>query len=185
MLGTLYEIPKFTYVVNNWATKKKKMQHVLEQKSKLEVLKSVFGSRILETDRVANVRSAYVQDFATIFSEELQQFSQELKKDFIVQNVWTVNYCKGDYQNPHSHGTCNLTGIIYFNYDPLVHTPTVFMPTTIDSIGNYTPIVWEGTKEGLMVIVPANILHYVEPNQTKKNRTVIAFDITLDKLVHL
>lgn len=185
MLGVLYEIPKFTYTVSNWTEKKATMQIVLKQKSRLNVVKSVFGHRILETDRVADVRSPYVQEFATIFSEELQQFSQDIKKDFIIENVWTVNYRKGDYQNPHSHGTCNLTGVVYFNYDPTVHTPTVFMPTTIDTVGNFTPIVWDDTKEGFMMIVPSNVLHYVEPNQTDKNRTVIAFDITLNKLVHL
>jgi hypothetical protein len=122
----------------------------------------------------------YCQEFVDLFQKELKIFCQDLKAESIeITDVWFVKYENGDWHPPHTHACKGYSGIIYFEYDETVHTPTYFLNPVTDPITdrtNYcTPIVYEGD----IVIAPSNLLHFTHPNLSTKTRIILGFDMTV------
>jgi hypothetical protein len=176
MINILYSIPYYKYTVSDWQLKKVKMQESMSHQvfSRNEVNDVSFFS----SDR-KNYRN-YINNFLSIFDEELQEFGNELKlESFKIEDIWTVRYDKGDFHAVHNHGSCNLSGILYFDQDEQEHTSTNFVVGQ-DNIKNFTQIVSPPMKEGEIIIFPSNLLHFTTPNNSDKPRRVISFDITID-----
>ena len=71
-----------------------------------------------------------------------------------------------------------FSGVLYVEFDPKVHTSTCFMapwqnPRTDTTILT-TP---SNIKEGMVFIAPSVTHHFVYPNPSRKQRTVISFDL--------
>ena len=63
-------------------------------------------------------------------------------------------------------------------YDPTVHTPTCFVAPWNDPRSDTTSLSTpSNVKEGTVFIAPSWALHFVNPNQTRKQRTVVVFDL--------
>ena len=123
----------------------------------------------------------YNKDFLSIFKDELEAFGQELKLEFFkIEDIWTVEYHTGQYHSIHTHGNGNLSAILYFDQDEIEHSSTHFVVGT-DYINNTTEIVSPPIKEGEIIIFPSHILHFTTPNNSKKTRRIISFDITFIK----
>jgi hypothetical protein len=173
MINILYAVPYYTYKVKNWQDKKAKMQTAMKHQvfTRSSVIHSPFDS-----DR-SNPRH-YIDDFLSIFKEDLQEFGEELKLDsFKIEDIWTVQYGKGDFHSVHTHGTCNLSAVLYFDYDNKEHSATHFVVGQ-NNIKSTTDVASPPAEEGDLVIFPSNILHFTSPNASDKIRRVISFDIT-------
>ena len=180
MINDLYAVPYYTYKVKNWQEKKVKMQDAMKHQtfSRSPIIHSPFDS-----DR-ANSRN-YLDDFLSIFSDELQEFGTELNLNtFKVEDIWTVQYGKGDFHAVHTHGTCNLSAVLYFDYDDKEHSATHFVVGQ-NGIRNTTDIASPPCKEGDLVIFPSNMLHFTSPNASDKIRRVISFDIVITKKLNV
>jgi hypothetical protein len=181
MIDTLYIIPYYRYSVTNWQEKKMKLQNAMKQQ--VFTRNAVNNISFFESDR-SNPRD-YVNDFLYIFSEELQEFGKELNLDcFKVEDIWTVQYKKGDHHAVHNHGTCNLSAILYLDYDEQEHTPTHFVVGQ-DNFKNTTEISSPYVREGDIVMFPSNLLHFTSPNTSDKVRRVVSFDITYSKKLNV
>jgi hypothetical protein len=67
---------------------------------------------------------------------------------------------------------------LYVEYDPKVHTPTTFVAPWQNPVDDTTSLAQPGNvKEGTLFIAPSWALHYVNPNQTRKQRIVVVFDL--------
>ena len=67
---------------------------------------------------------------------------------------------------------------IYVDYDPKVHTPTCFVAPWQDPRTDTTSLAYpQNVKEGTIFISPSYTLHFVHPNQVRKHRTIISFDL--------
>jgi len=175
MIGILSFIPYYQYTCTNWQEKKSKIKSYIN----LGKLKRNSADTFY-TDLHSN-QNNYFENFLDIFGEELQQFGQEIKVDrFEINKLWTVEYHRNDYHDIHTHGQASLTGILYIDFDPEIHSSTYFVLDHIDPFTKNTIIKKsEGVKEGDFVIVPSNILHYTRPSASDIPKRVVAFDIIL------
>lgn len=167
----LFEFPSFQYEISDWNFKKKS----LIKKIKEEKLVRKEGQNF-ETDRYLNKKS-YLHHFQDLIRPELNQFCKEAKVRCAMTDCWTVRYQKGDYQEIHNHKGWGFSGILYVEYDPNVHTSTIFVAPWQDPKSDRTILTCPTVEEGSMVIVPSSTLHYARPNLSRKQRTIISFDL--------
>ena len=92
-------------------------------------------------------------------------------------DAWCVRYQKGDQQIIHNHRGWGFSGILYVEFDPKVHTPTCFMAPWNDPATDTTILGSPEVQEGVLLISPSFTHHFVPPNQSRKQRTVISFDL--------
>jgi hypothetical protein len=93
-------------------------------------------------------------------------------------DCWSVRYKQGDHQTIHNHKSWGFSGVLYVEYDPKLHTPTCFVAPWQDPRTDTTTLAFPPeVKEGTLVITPSYTLHFVHPNQSRKQRTIISFDL--------
>ena len=179
MKAPLFEFPSYQYEVSDWEFKKKGL---LNRISKSKFLRTKLQT--FETDRQTCEKS-YVRYLEEFLRPELFEFCQEAQVSCSVSDAWAVKYQKGDQQTIHNHRGWGFSGILYVEYDPKVHTPTCFVapwqePRTDKTLLRHPP----GVKEGTLLIFPSFCFHYVDANQTRKQRTVVSFDLLPDLPEH-
>ena len=172
MKAPLFEFPSYQYEINDWDFKKKGL---LNRINKQEFKRTALQT--FETDR-QTAGKTYVNYFQEFMEDVLFKFCMEAQVTCSMTDAWCVRYQKGDHQTIHNHRGWGFSGILYVEYDPKVHTPTCFMapwqdPRTDRTMLAHPPHI----KEGVVFIAPSFTHHYVIPNQVKKQRTVVAFDL--------
>jgi hypothetical protein len=168
--STLFETKFYSYYINDWETKKEKIVDRINLAALIRKPDQSFAS-----DRGSN---SYQSEFVEIFKNELSLFSNEIKVNSLdIGDVWTVSYAKQEFHVPHNHSGVGYSGIIYLDYDETLHSPTYFINPVNNPITDQTEIKKIEASEGLMIIVPSNILHYTLPNNSHKIKTIIGFDL--------
>jgi hypothetical protein len=132
---------------------------------------------VFDTDRHHN-RNRYLDDFCTIFSDELTKFAFEMGFTQLKMGaIWAVRYGRGDYHSVHNHRSTGYSGILYLDYNPEVHTPSIHVAPWNDPVNDATQLSMPPVSEGSMVFVPSCVLHYTRPNQSDELRQIMAFDM--------
>ena len=121
MKTPLFEFPAYKYKVDDWDFKKKGL---LKRINRQEFYRTELQD--FETDRLSN-NKAYVTYLAELLAPELTEFCQEAEVTCSMTEAWTVKYQKGDHQTVHNHRSWGYSGILYVEYDPMVHTPATFV----------------------------------------------------------
>ncbi len=173
MKAPLFEFPSYQYEVDDWEFKKKGL---LRRVNKSELIRTELQK--FETDRQIDMGKSWVHYLQEFLRPTLFEFCEEAQVTCSMTDAWCVRYQKGDYQIVHNHRGWGFSGVLYVEFDPKVHTPTCFMapwqnPRT-DTTSFATP---EDVKEGTLFIFPSFTHHYVPPNEVKKPRTVMSFDL--------
>jgi len=172
MKTLLFEYPSYQYQVDDWDFKKKGLLKRIKDEKFVRTSLQTF-----ETDRQTNNKS-YIHFFQDLIRPQLFEFCQEAQVTCSMTDCWTVKYQKGDQQSVHNHRSWGFSGILYVDYDPKVHSPTCFIAPWQDPRTDTTSLIFpQDVKEGTIIIVPSYTLHFVRPNQSRKQRTVIAFDL--------
>ena len=172
MKAPLFEFPSYQYQIGDWDFKKKGLMNRINQSKFIRTELQNF-----ETDRKTNNKS-YVRYLEEFLRPELYEFCQEAKVTCSMTDAWVVRYEKGDHQTVHNHRGWGFSGIIYVEFDPKVHTPSCFVAPWQNPRDDTTSLGYpQDVKEGTMVIFPSYTLHFVKPNQTRKRRTVLSFDL--------
>lgn len=172
MKTLLFEYPSFQYQVDDWEFKKKGLLKRLKEEKFIRTSLQTF-----ETDRGTNNKS-YLHYFQDLIRPQLFEFCQEASVTCSMTDCWTVRYQKGDQQTIHNHRSWGFSGILYVDYDPKVHTPTCFVAPWQDPRSDTTILkIPSEVNEGTILIVPSYTLHFVHPNQSRKQRTIISFDL--------
>ena len=171
MKAPLFEFPSYQYEIKDWEFKKKGL---LSRINKGKFIRTELQT--FETDRQTCGKS-YVRYMVEFLSHELNEFCQEAEVSCSVSDAWTVKYQKGDQQTVHNHRGWGFSGILYVEYDPEVHTPTCFVAPWQEPRSDTTSLAQPVVKEGSIFIAPSWALHFVHPNQTRKQRTVVVFDL--------
>ena len=172
MKAPLFEFPSYQYKVDDWEFKKKGLLNRINKSKFVRTDLQTF-----ETDRQTSGKS-YVRYFEQFLRPELQKFCEEAKVSCSMTDAWCVKYKKGDQQTIHNHRGWGFSGILYVEYDPKVHTPTCFMSPWQDPRTDSTSLKYpKDIKEGTLIIAPSFTHHFVTPNQSRKQRTVVAFDL--------
>ena len=171
MKAQLFEFPSFVYQVNDWQFKKRGL---LKRINKQEFYRSELQT--FDTDRKTSAKS-YLHYFQDLISPQLNEFCQEAQVSCSMTDCWTVKYQRGDYQTTHNHRSWGFSGILYVDYEPKVHSPTIFVAPWQNPRTDTTSIEIPYVEEGMIIIVPSSTLHYANPNQSRKQRTIVAFDL--------
>ena len=172
MKAPLFEFPSYQYEVKDWEFKKKGL---LSRINKSKFVRTELQT--FETDRQTCGKS-YVRYFEDFLKPELSEFCQEAQVTCSMTDAWCVRYQKGDHQTIHNHRGWGFSGILYVEYDPNVHTPTCFVSPWQEPRTDTTSLAYpQNVKEGVVVIAPSFTHHFVHPNQARKQRTVISFDL--------
>ncbi len=172
MKAPLFEFPSYQYEVDDWEFKKKGLLNRINKSKFVRTELQTF-----ETDRqtAGKIYIHYLQDF---LKPLLFEFCEEAKVTCSMTDAWAVRYQKGDQQTIHNHRGWGFSGILYVEYDSKVHTPTCFMAPWQDPRTDTTSLAFpKDIKEGTVFIFPSFSHHFVHPNQVRKQRTVIAFDL--------
>jgi hypothetical protein len=166
----LFETKFYSYYINDWESKKEKISKEINTAALIRKSDQLFSS-----DRGNN---NYQSEFVEIFKNELSHFSNEIKVDSLdIGDVWSVSYAEGDFHIPHNHSGVGYSGIIYLDYNENLHSPTYFINPVNNPITDQTEIKKIEASEGLMIIIPSNILHYTLPNNSHTIKTIIGFDL--------
>lgn len=116
------------------------------------------------------------------------------KEDYqlYLSNLWININHRSSFNRPHIHPDCLLAGVYYVecneNQGQLVfRNPSLVQQCIVneDSLLEFTPYnssTWSVRPEtGKLMIFPAWVEHYVEPNVTDEERISIAFNISIRK----
>ena len=172
MKAPLFEFPSYQYQISDWEFKKKGLLTRIKSSEFRRTKLQTF-----ETDRQTNNKS-YVRYLEEFLRPELFEFCQEAQVTCSMTDAWVVRYDKGDHQTVHNHRGWGFSGIIYVEFDPKVHTPSCFVAPWQNPREDTTSLAYPAdVKEGTIVIFPSYTLHFVHPNQTRKRRTVLSFDL--------
>ena len=172
MKAPLFEFPSYQYEVSDWEFKKKGLLNRINKSKFVRTELQTF-----ETDRQTSGKT-YVHYLQQFLRDILFEFCKEAQVTCSMTDAWCVRYQKGDYQTVHNHRGWGFSGILYVEYDPKVHTPTRFVAPWNDPRSDTTSLASpSGIKEGTVFIAPSWALHYVNPNNTRKQRTVVVFDL--------
>ena len=172
MKAPLFEFPSYQYEVSDWDFKKKGLLNRINKSDFKRTELQTF-----ETDRQTAGKTYvhYMQDF---LKDILWEFCKEAEVTCGMTDAWCVRYQKGDQQTIHNHRGWGFSGVLYVEFDPKVHTPTCFMAPWQNPTNDTTILVYpQDIKEGTLVITPSVTHHYVDPNLSRKPRTVISFDL--------
>ena len=178
MKAPLFDFPSYQYEVDDWEFKKKGLLNRINKGNFIRTKLQTF-----ETDRQTNDKT-YVRYLHDFLKDILFEFCQEAKVTCGMTDAWCVKYHKGDHQTIHNHRGWGFSGVLYVEYDPQVHSPTCFMCPWQDPRTDTTSLAYpQNVKEGTVFITPSFTHHFVKPNQSRKQRTVISFDL-LPELQH-
>ena len=179
MKAPLFEFPSYQYEVSDWEFKKKALFNRINKSSFVRTSVQTF-----ESDRMTCEKS-YVNYLTEFLRPELDEFCQEAQVSCTMTDAWAVRYQKGDHQCVHNHRGWGFSGILYVEYEPKVHTPTFFVAPWNDPRSDTTSLTSpKNVRECTLFIAPSWALHFINPNQTRKIRTVVVFDLLPDLTEH-
>ena len=181
MKAPLFEFPFYQYQGSDWNLKKKALFKEINKhkfiRNDLATPTNLAYNVCMETDRLTNKKS-YVRYLENILRPELSEFSEEVEVDFYKENAWCGRYRKGDCQGVHNHRSWGFSGILYLEFDPRIHTSTLFAAPWQDPVSDTVHInAVQDVEEGTLLIFPSYCLHCVTPSRVSKPRTIIAFDM--------
>ena len=174
----IFEFPSYRYQVNDWVFKKIGiLKRINQQKFVRQVPGQTDVFLMHEGDRATNNKS-YVRYLSELLHDELTQFCQEAEVTCEMTDAWCVRYQKGDQQIIHNDRGWGFSATLYVEYDSKVDPHTCFMAPWNDPRTDTTSIASpENVTEGTLLLIPSFTHHFVPPNQSRKQRTVIAFDL--------
>ena len=178
MKTPLFEFPSFQYEVSDWEFKKKGLLNRINKSDFYRTELQTF-----ETDR-QTAGKTYVNYLSEFLRDILFEFCKEAEVSCSMTDAWCVKYQKGDHQVIHNHRGWGFSGILYVEFDPSVHTPTTFLQPWQNPTSDSTLLVNPSVHEGMIFIAPSFAHHFVRPNKTKKQRTVVVFDLLPDLPEH-
>ena len=172
MKAPLFEFPSYQYQNDDWEFKKKR---ILKRINSQEFYRSKY--QFFETDRQKNGKK-YIRYLEEFLRPTLTEFCEEAEVSCFMTDAWCVRYQKGDHQTIHNHRGWGFSGVLYVEFDPQVHTPTCFVSPWQEPRTDTTALSFpQNVKEGTLVIAPSSTLHFVYPNNSRKPRVVISFDL--------
>ena len=124
-------------------------------------------------------------------SAEISEFCKSINlgiNEIVIPQMWINVNKKNDWNAIHSHGQYNLSGTYYVKVpkdsgnivfkDPRPAAMTNnFMVNTFDK-GEFRKVK---TIEGLLILFPSYLEHFVEPSNADEDRISISFDVVVTK----
>ena len=171
----LCTIPYWKIQTINFKKKKKELITLLE--SYPEEKRN--GEQPFSSNRHTD-RAGFAEPFSLIMNEELKAFAIEIETDFMITELWSVSYGKGDYQSVHNHGSIGLSGILYLDL-PKDSPVTFYLQPWNDIVDNTVQYLTVPIVEGDIVIVPSFVMHFSEPNKSNSKKRIMSWDMKMER----
>lgn len=191
---SMFQIPIAHVRVKDWEKKKSKLLKLYEN----TISNSISGNEFdVSTDYHYNEecdgQSSYRETINSLLDEELatlenlllppDHYSGNYTEDigtgvFSISNVWFENSKKYEQHYPHNHGYRGFSCVLYVNYDPEEHDPTVYLnPFTNYFYGSNQDWSCPEAQEGSLLCWPSSITHFTHPNSSNKDRLVLSWNM--------
>ena len=180
----MFVIPIDTYKVPNWEEWKPKLLTKIKNSKSIthNCIDDKDPSQTMETDFHLNLENNQLPNYYYILIECLQPVLKKFEEDcsneipLKMLNMWYQTTRTGEMHNVHNHGAIGISAVLYVDFNPAIHKPTVFYApfhNFIDgTIISHTPKV----KEGDIVFFPSYLHHMQPPNTAFVPRTVISIN---------
>jgi hypothetical protein len=177
----MFFIPFWKFTLTDWPLKKEKLLMLANNSNMSEP----------KTERETTLTSYYTESnkhspsIFLILKDEIESFCNLLEWSSVTFNgSWFQKSTLGQFIGPHTHGSLGFSATLYLEYDPVEHTPLVFIAPFHNfqngEIIDYSP---PEVKEGDLLIFPSQIMHYTMPSTSEKTRLVLSFNL-LNKETH-
>ena len=160
-----FSVPIFTYRVQNWKIKKKKLLDLFNN---------------LEHQVVGNVITSPFDIKTNILSEEINLFEKEIGVNFRSTEVWFQKYNHNMDHPVHTHGPTGYSAVCFIEYDKDNHRATTFVSPFSDSFGGELTRYEPDVEEGDIIFFPSNLLHFAPTNLSNITRTIMSFNLKID-----
>lgn len=163
----LFKIPFKQYSIPNWEVAKKEIMDALPTDKYTDFFKN----------RGDHVLPEYIATVASHLKTAMIDFSLTYPCPVMITSMWFERSKKGDFHGVHNHGATGFSAVLYVDFDPGEHQPTVFHspfvnPANGDSM-SYEPVV----REGDLLVFPSFVMHEGPINLSEKERLIISFNI--------
>lgn len=172
--SNLFTVPIWRLKVDKFKDKKLKLQKLFSKFKEEENIYAKFETNKILTRTLTP--NTVIGEFAEIIQDELHEFQQTLKKDFSINDVWSVSYAENAHHPIHSHGSTGLSGILYLDL-PIDSPYTTYVQSWNDAESDCTIYNNLNVLEGDITIVPSYVLHYSSPNKSKEIKRIISWDM--------
>jgi hypothetical protein len=181
-MDPMFSIPLFRFEQANWKEKKSRILRALPKLTDSHVSLDKDSNTDYYLNNMGKSLPAYTSTVMDCLSNSMYEFcARGFPVDPVVTPMWFETSYKSNYHGAHNHGSLGYSAILFVEFDPEVHTPTRFIAPFMNFYTGSLIDHWpKNVAEGTLLIVPSVILHDVQPNQTDKARTVIAFNIAGD-----
>lgn len=182
-LLTFYQVS-----IENWSEKKKQLLDLIDWDDPSCWTDDCFTDYYKNIQKTGE-RAPYTDAFIKILSKELNSFVHNVQYTDInrfnvdlsmkINNLWAQRYTSQQFMPPHTHEPAGFSAVLYAEFDNKEHQPTKFwapFKNTVDAMDyRYDPQV----QEGDILFFPSYLMHYAEPNNSKKQRTIFSFNSVL------
>ena len=116
---------------------------------------------------------------------------EEDRKIFNYNGLWININGKGNFNSPHNHPGCHMSGVLWIKTPPNCGNISFQSPhsfTQANEMSRYKeefrartnayPAYDFAPREGSIILFPASIMHKVNPNQSDEDRISLAFNIS-------
>lgn len=186
----MFQCPILHMEMPNWETKKKNLLEL----SKLQSFSSKIASNHTNFGTVnttffhANENDGnddeitLKTELANILEEEFEAFEETFQVNFTgIDLAWFQTEKENMYHGIHNHGYGTFSVVCYLDYNPKVHTPIYFLcpynNLFTGEVDLYTP---PHLNEGSIIFFPSSINHFTQPNQSKIDRNILAFNVNYE-----
>lgn len=157
------------YTLDNWQEKKEKILSSLPDLTDTHIITN-HGINSNYTDYFDYTKPSYYDTIIECVSNELTYFKTKIDRDIDVFSMWFETSQKFQHHQPHTHGDCGYSSVLYVSFDKKYHQATKFY---LDE--EYQPNI----DEGNLIIFPSNVLHEAPQNTSEIPRTIVSFNIKL------
>jgi hypothetical protein len=183
-IAPLFKIEFFKLKCCNFENKKKDIEQSLRRTAFREKRQANFSTNRHKKRNVTlqvkdvDIEMSLAYDLRDIFYHEFNLLEKKFHANVNVYDAWSVTYKKGDYHEPHNHGSTGYSGILYLDMHEQSPLTTYIQPWNNEKDKSVLcrPLV----EEGDIVIVPQYLMHYTEPNPINFKKRIISFDFNLD-----
>ena len=172
MIETMFSIPLIRIKCDRWLYKKNKLLDLIPHQDM-----DIGDETVISNYQGANNLTGSITD---ILSSELDQVRHQLGSDAQIVRSWFESADNNMFHPPHTHGHGGWSAVLFVDYDPSVHTSTIFVSPFNHFINGLQLQYRPECTEGDLILFPSMLLHYTLPNTSNVRRTVCSFNLTVD-----
>ena len=171
-MDIMFSIPLIHYKCSWWTAKKQRLlRHI-------DTLDLVQGDEQVLSDYRSS--DTYLDTISDILSDEMSWFAHDYQCNPHIVRSWYERALPYMYHPTHNHGHGGWSAVVFIEYTKW-HTPTQFI-APFDHFITGEPLIYSPTvEEGDIILFPSFIHHYTHPHTSEERRTVLSFNVAVDK----